>query len=442
MFRGVKIFFSYFFSVAKISCLFLIVFFLPRLFLIYLHTETYAATHKKNRFKLGIENISCKLIRKICSKENNADCLIGLITNQTGKNQYGKRNLDILLQKGLTVKKIFAPEHGIDGTKQAATDIFNSIDKKTNIPIISLYANGKPQPINKDTVKDIDVLVFDMQDCGIRHYTYITTLFESIEAASKLHKKIIVLDRPNILGHCMEGPLVESDFKSAISFAPIPLRYGMTIGELALYYNKYKIEKKADLYVIPMKNYRRNSYPHNKLLTTLSPNIQTMASCYGYSFLGILGEIRPFNTGIGSKQPFQCILLPDEVIFPHENWKELHKILKSYNISSGFYRYFDTRKKKYFSGLKFKITDMFNLYSFNLLIDIIAFFQKSGITIQFSKLFNRAVGTDKIRKFLDGEISNKALQDFINTNLNSFYKKASTCFIYSPFPKIKYANIT
>jgi len=437
MFRGARKVFNYIFSVAKVFFLFLIVFLLPRLFMLYLHTDTYATP---SQFKLGIENVSKQFLQSLSKSGKNIEYAAAIVTNQTGKSSQGKRSIDILINKGVQIKKIFAPEHGIAGKTLAGKDVSDSTDKKTHIPIISLYGTGKTKGLTKKNIEHIDVLFFDMQDCGMRHYTYITTMFQTMDTARKHGKKVVIFDRPNLLGPFMEGPLVEPELKSAISYAPIPLRYGMTIGELARYYNKYILKKPAKLFIVPMKKYDRKMPTQNVFIAPLSPNIKNIHSCHGYSLLGLLGEVRPFYTGVGTNKAFQYILLPDSTPFQIQKWKELHEILKElYGIDTTFYR---CRKgKKSFSGLQILNSDkLIRQSSFNLLMNIIGFFQNAGVTFVFSKLFNKAVGTDKVIQYFNGKIKRKKLQNKINTDLSHFYAKASSCFIYAPSPKIKYAD--
>jgi len=386
---------------------------------------------KSGHFKLGLENIPDNFLLS-----HN----IGLITNQTGKAQSGKRNIELLLARGLKLKKIFTPEHGISGVVHTDKKIADSSDECTQIPIISLFSRGRSKQMNLQMLENIDVLMFDIQDSGMRHYTYISTMFQALEIASKYKKKFVVLDRPNILGPCMEGPLVEKGLESFISFAPIALRHGMTVGELAIYYNKYILKKPVKLYVVKMKHYKRDSYEHNSLLTHLSSGIKTLESCHGYSFLGLLGEIKPFHVGLRTPFAFQSIFVPDTRLFTKENWMGLCKILDSYGVEGVLCRI--CGKRNYYTGLKCRIKDVYMLQAFQLLIKTLVFFKDSGLKMEFSKSFDRAVGTNRLREFVDGKITNCELEQFVNNGLNSFYQKAKSCFLYQPLPKINYLDLS
>ena len=138
--------------------------------------------------------------------------------------------VDTLLKSGINVVKIFGPEHGFRGTADAGEELGNSVDKKTGLPIISLYgAHKKP---TKEDLKDIDVLIFDIQDVGVRFYTFISSLQYYLEAALENHKPLLILDRPNPNGFYVDGPVLDTRFKSFVGMQPIPIVYGMTIGEI------------------------------------------------------------------------------------------------------------------------------------------------------------------------------------------------------------------
>ena len=269
MFGGVKFVGKQVLSVARIFCLFMFALFLPKVFLTRIHSSERTVPLKPNSsFRLGLENLSSSFLKSLTTR-GGLSFNIGLVTNQTGRDQSGMQTVDVLLKKGLNIVTIFAPEHGVDGTVLASETIHDSNDEKRNIKIISLYKNGSTKKFDKKSLNNIDVLFFDVQDSGMRHYTYLTTLFEMLEAAAKYKKTAVVLDRPNPLGAYMEGALVSPSFKSAISYAAIPVRYGMTIGELALYYNGKVLKGGARLHVVPMKNYNRHSYGSAGLLAQL-----------------------------------------------------------------------------------------------------------------------------------------------------------------------------
>lgn len=391
-------------------------------------TTIFSADHK-TIFKLGIENVSIDVISSACCGEEKKECAIGLITNQTGVDQHGKRTVDILGDQGINVKYIFVPEHGLNGTP-AGKDVHDSIDKKTKIPVLSLYGNGSGKMISSEQMDELDCLVFDIQDSGMRHYTYISTLLNTMKIAAEYKKPYIVLDRPNPLGGMVQGPLVEADLISFISIAPIPLRHGMTIGELARYYNKYVLAHPIVLHVVPMQGYDRNSGFMGKFIHQLSPNLQSLQSCYGYSFLGLLGEVEPFDVGVGTPMAFRCIALPKHLHIKKDVWRRLQDVLSSFGVKSFLYHHTNPKGNRKSKGLRLEFSGIAHLRSFDLFIAILEFFKKEGISFSFSALFNKAVGTADVQKMFAGEIIKELLFSKIEHDLHSFADRAQSCLLY------------
>jgi len=375
-------------------------------------------------FKLGIENVSPLLLKQIVPQKT--PCTIGLITNQTGVDQYNNRTIDILLSKGFTINYIFAPEHGITGTKIAGKNVIDSRDKKTNIPIMSLYGNGSGKMITAEQIAPLDALFFDIQDSGMRHYTYISTLFNTMKLAAEYNKPFVVLDRPNPLGSSIHGSLVEPELISFISIAPIPLRHGLTIGELAHYFNHYLLNKKVLLQVVAMSNYDKNKGFNGPFLHQLSPNLPSLQSCYGYSFLGLLGEITPFNVGIGTPMAFRCILLPKRIKTSSQLWSGLQKILQSFGVRSFTYN------KPRSTGLRLEFDHINDLQSFDLLIAIIHYFKNEGIPLSFSATFNQAVGTKDFQEMIAGTLSKEKFRERVSHDLQKFYQQIKDLLLYCP----------
>ena len=244
---------------------------------------------------------------------------IGLITNFSGVDSDLNDNIRLFLDAGLKIKKVFSPEHGIYGVAdgQAVSD---SIHPEYKVPVISLYGDKKKP--GSDDLSDIDLLVYDIQDAGVRYYTYIYTLAYSMEAASELNKELIVLDRPNPLGKTVKGSRIQKEYESFVGGYALPIRYGMTPGELARYFkNEFKID--VDLDVIRMDNYKPDmQFPETGLLWNVpSPAIPTYASNVCYSG-GCFIEATNLSEGRGSPKPFQMYGAP---------WVDMDKIYKWLN---------------------------------------------------------------------------------------------------------------
>lgn len=382
-------------------------------------------------FKFGIENISNQMVWNYL----NQNISVGLVTNQTGKDQKGNRTVDVLLKKGFTVSAIFAPEHGLEGNAEAAQEIKDGKDVKTNIPVISLYGKGTGKKIDPEMIKNIDAFFFDIQDSGMRHYTYISTLFMVLQAAAQEGKRVVVFDRPNPLGKTMEGPLVDPTLISFISIASIPLRHGMTVGELAEYFNNHVLEKKAKLTVVPMHEYDR-SYGLADLHAPLSPNIASKASCHGYCFLGLLGEVSPFDVAVGTPDAFQVIALPESLAIAQSTWQQLATQLKTYGINCSTYKFYCERKKEMHSGLKLSMPNINQVNAFNAFLATVSTMKKAGVPIDFKPIFDKAAGSKQVRLFLMGIMSYQEMIKDINSDLQAFFQKAQTVFKYLPHPEL------
>jgi len=231
---------------------------------------------------------------------------IGLVANQTSVifHENGHTHLvDSLLKQNINVQTVFSPEHGFRGKADAAEHVANGIDTKTGLPIISLYGKHK-----KPTVKDlqnIDVMIFDIQDVGVRFYTYLSTLHYILEACAENNIPVIVLDRPNPNAHYIDGPLLNMEHSSFVGKHPVPLVYGMTIGEYAKMINGEKWLKngvKCDVTVIPLQNYTHQKEYH--LPVRPSPNLPNDKAINLYPSLGFF-EGTPINAGRGTEFQFQ-----------------------------------------------------------------------------------------------------------------------------------------
>ena len=227
---------------------------------------------------------------------------VGIIANQTSI--FNNTHLiDTLLSEGVSIKKIFTPEHGFRGSADEGASINNSIDEKTQLPIISLY--GKNKKPNSEQLKDIDILIFDLQDVGVRFYTYISTMTYVMEAAAENNIPVIVLDRPNPNGFYVDGPVLEKENSSFVGLHQVPVVYGLTIGEYAMMANGefwLKDSLQCDLKIIPLGNYNRNAI--YELPIKPSPNLPNWESVYLYPSLCFF-EGTIISVGRGTETPFQ-----------------------------------------------------------------------------------------------------------------------------------------
>lgn len=233
---------------------------------------------------------------------------VGIVANQTS--QIGTRHLvDSLLQLHVRITKIFSPEHGFRGNADAGETVSSYTDSTTNIPVLSLYGkNYKPKA--KD-LENIDIVVFDIQDVGVRFYTYISTLHYIMEACAEQNIPVIILDRPNPNGHYVDGPILDTAYRSFVGMHPVPLVHGMTIGEYARMINGEKWLKngiQCTLTVVECENYTHNT--HYSLPVKPSPNLPNDLAISLYPTLGLF-EGTVISCGRGTDLPFQVIGNPE-----------------------------------------------------------------------------------------------------------------------------------
>lgn len=228
---------------------------------------------------------------------------VGLITNHTGLDYQERTTINVLAHApGVQVVALFSPEHGIAG--HSDEKLSSSKDASTGLPIFSLY--GDHLRPTDEMLQGIDALVFDVQDAGVRFYTYTTTMAYCMEEAAKRKIAFFVLDRPNPLnGEIVEGPMLDADKTSFVGYYPLPVRYGLTIGELAQFYNTEN-HINADLHVIPMKNWHRNYFFESTGLKWIppSPNLRTLKGSLLYPGLEIL-QNAGVSVGRGTEAPFE-----------------------------------------------------------------------------------------------------------------------------------------
>jgi uncharacterized protein YbbC (DUF1343 family) len=237
---------------------------------------------------------------------------VGLVTNQTGVDSQGRRTIDVIAHApSAQLAAIFSPEHGIQGTADT-TDVANAKDAATGVPIYSVYGDtdAKRRP-NPEQLRNLDLLVFDIQDAGVRFYTYETTLGYFLEAAAKAGKPIVVLDRPNPLnGAYVQGPVSDPAQESFVDYHSVAIRHGMTIGELAKLYNTER-HINAKLTVVPMAGWIRGDWYDSTGLEWInpSPNLRSLEGAIPYSGIELL-EGTNVSVGRGTDTPFQIIGAP------------------------------------------------------------------------------------------------------------------------------------
>ena len=270
---------------------------------LFLMSEIQAVTPQKAPLKLGAERMDV-VTRLLKDKQ------VGLVVNQTSiLEKQQKHLLDALLEEGINIKKVFAPEHGFRGTADAGAEIKDSRDVKTGVPIISLY--GKNKKPTAEQLAGLDVVVFDIQDVGVRFYTYISTMHYVMEACAENDVEFIVLDRPNP-NDFVDGPVRQKGFESFVGVDPLPILHGLTVGELAWMINKEGWLKSTPdtckLHIVKMENWRHGD-PY-WLPVKPSPNLPNDQAIALYPSLCPF-EGTAISVGRGTLYPFQVIGSPD-----------------------------------------------------------------------------------------------------------------------------------
>jgi len=292
---------------------------------------------------------------------------VGLVVNHTS--MVGNSHLvDFLLSEKISVKKIFAPEHGFRGDASAGAKIEDGVDIKTRVPVFSLY--GKIRKPTQKHLNNLDIIIFDIQDVGCRFYTYISTMHLVLEACAENNIPLIVLDRPNPNGDYVAGPILKPEFKSFVGMDPIPIVHGLTVGELAKMINGekwHKANKSCDLKVIPVKNYTHST--KYELPINPSPNLPNYLSVRLYPSLCFF-EATSVSVGRGTDSPFQIMgglnpelgdfkftpkSIPGVAINPLNKGKECYGInlkkleeIPKFTLKYFFYFYFQYKNEKDF----------------------------------------------------------------------------------------------
>jgi len=380
-------------------------------------------------------------------RERNFDILegkkVGLVTNPTGVDSKLKSTIDILYEaKNVNLTALYGPEHGVRGNYTAGEHVDYYIDEATKLPVYSLY--GKTRKPNSEMLKDVDVLVFDIQDIGSRSYTYISTMGLLMEAAAENNKEVVILDRPNPLGgERVEGNIVEDGFFSFVSQFAIPYLHGLTVGELASLLNEEGLLKdkvKCKLTVIPMEGWERKMYFEQTNLPWVltSPHIPHKYSPFYYPVSGILGELNGvLSIGVGYTLPFQTFAT---------EWidgEQLAKKMNSYNLDGVIFRpisykpYYGFGKDKMLHGVETYITDY---HQVKLLT--IQFYFAQAVNELYGRniiaenegrfdMFDKVLGSNKIRELFMQRLKVEDILPYLNKDAENFKSISKKYYLYN-----------
>ena len=398
----------------------------------------------KEVVKTGIDVLESNGFKQLQGKK------IGLVTNPSGVNNKLVSTVDILANApGVELVALYGPEHGVRGDIHAGDKVSDDVDPKTGVPVYSLY--GKTRKPTPEMLKDVDAIVYDIQDNGCRSFTFISTLGLLMEAAAENGKEVIVLDRPNPLGgNKVEGNLVEAGNFSFVSQFEIPYLYGLTVGELAMMLNEegmLKGEKgtndtivKCNLTVVPMEGWSRDMvYTDTKLPWVLpSPHMPQAETSYYYPATGILGELGYMSIGVGYTLPFQMVaaqwinaaefadalnaLALPGVTFRPINIKPFYSVGKGENMG-GVQIYITDYAKAHLTSIQFYI--MQEVARMNPEHEVMANADKGRF-----RMFDLVSGSNFIREKFTETKQYKDIEAYWNKDVESFKQKSAKYHLY------------
>ena len=387
------------------------------------------------KIKTGIEVLKNDNFKQLRGKR------VGLITNPTGVDDNLRSTIDILHEaNGVELVALYGPEHGVRGDVHAGDKVSDFNDPNTGVPVYSLY--GSTRKPTSEMLEGIDVLVYDIQDIGCRSYTYISTMYLAMQAASENNIEFMVLDRPNPLGgQKIEGNLVEDGFISFVSQLKIPYIYGLTCGELAEMINgEGMLENPCKLSVIKMKKWKRKMKFEDTGLPWVptSPHIPFYHSAYYYPVTGILGELGYVSIGVGYTLPFEIVAA--EWI----NAEEFAAALNSKSLSGVNFRpihlkpYYSVGQGENFQGVQIYITDFSKVrlsdIQFHIMEVAAKLFPDKKVFDYASEnrynMFDKVCGSDKIRIEFSKNHSYKDISRHWTKDEDYFRKLSKKYYLY------------
>ena len=361
---------------------------------------------------------------------------VGLITNPTGVTATLQSTIDVLhRQPDVRLVALFGPEHGVRGDVEAGKRVASYTDEKTGVPVYSLY--GKTRKPTSEMLREVDVLIYDIQDIGSRAYTYIYTLALAMQSAKEKDIPFIVLDRPNPLGgDLVEGPVLDVRFKSFIGMYPIPYIYGMTVGELARLFNE-EFDIHCNLTVVPMRGWRRSMAFSNTGLEWVptSPHVPHAKTAFFVAAVGCIGELHSVNEGVGYTLPFELIGAP--WIDADDLARELNsRRLPGVHFRPVHYRpYYFSFQGQQLQGVQIHLLDAKTFRPMRIQIHILTALKKlypgqNIFNTDRIQSFYRAIGTDKVQKAIEaGKNADEIIAEW-QPELQAFMKIRQKYLIY------------
>lgn len=343
---------------------------------------------------------------------------VALAVNQTSilPSKDNMHLVDFLLEQGIEVKKVFVPEHGFRGKADAGEKVDNSIDSATGLPLVSLYGSSKKP--SEEALADVDIVIFDIQDVGIRFYTFISTLHYLMEACAEQDKKLIIFDRPNPNGDYIDGPVLEKGYESFVGMHPIPIVHGLTVGELAQMINGegwLEGAVKAPIEVIPVANW--NHEDHYSLPVKPSPNLPNDLAIRLYPSLCFF-EGTDISLGRGTMFPFQVYGYPDpkfgDFTFTPVSIDGMSK--------------YPPQQDKLCYGKDLRDEPLSHQFTLSYLLDVYRIADKGASF--FNAFFDKLAGSDQLRKSIIAGESEESIRSSWQRELDAYKTKRKLYLIY------------
>lgn len=389
-----------------------------------------AKEQNQSKIQLGIDVLIKEDFKQIYGKR------VGLLTNSASRASNKKMTVEFFVNNPkFNLTAIFTPEHGFFTTIPAGKYVPD--DSLYGVPIFSLYGNNrKPTPYQMSFV---DIIVVDLQDVGIRSYTYISTLFKMMEACAEFNIPLVVLDRPNPLGgNLVDGNVLENDKTSFVGIIPIPYLHGMTIGEIALMINGegwIKVNglvRKCNLNVIKMEGWRRDMKWEDTGLEWFqtSPNVKTLEAIRGLAMFGPLGELRLFNLGVGTDHAFQIFVVPNV------NHRKMDAFIRKLNFDGvTFLRKPNAKQHQTEFLVRFDIDKDIKYYSYGMILlyelgrEFPFLFAQNKIKASSVEMFKKVTGTDVLYESLL-EHNEKKFKQHLSKGIDEFLQVRAKYLLY------------
>lgn len=386
----------------------------------------------KENVKLGIETLQESGFARFKGEG------VGLIINPSSVNSHFETTLNIFLKNNVSVKALFGPEHGIEGELQDQERDSTSEGRKSPIPIYSLYGNHLAP--TAEMFADIDTVIFDIQDVGARYYTFIWTMVMAMEKAGQYNKRFVVLDRPNPIGGLdIEGPVLDENYSSFVGLYPIPVRHGMTVGELASMFNQ-EFNIGAELEIIRMKGWQRDMWFDDTYLPWISPspNMPTLDTATVYPGMCLL-EGTNISEGRGTTKPFEYFGAP---------WLESEIVLDELSKLAGcrlrpiyFKPLWSKYRGKVCGGFQLHVTDRKIFKPVEIVLETLCAIRKihpkefkwKVLPYEFEKEklpFDILIGNSIVREMIEDGCSFEEIQDVCNRGLDKFRETRAKYLLY------------